>query len=70
RNPALVRALRAALAPRRLRPVAALGLPGDALEAVCFALLGWARLRGRPNVLPAVTGARRAACAGVLVPAS
>ena len=58
-----------ALAPRTVRPVEAVGWPGQALEPVCFALLAVARLRGVPNVLPRVTGARRAVCAGVLVPA-
>jgi anhydro-N-acetylmuramic acid kinase len=69
RNPARKRALAGALAPRPVRPVALLGWPDQALEPVCFALLAVARLRGIPNVLPRVTGARRAVCAGVLVPA-
>jgi anhydro-N-acetylmuramic acid kinase len=69
RNPVLMRALAGVLAPRRVRPVGDLGWPEQALEPVCFALLAVARLRGEPNVLPRVTGARRAVCAGVLVPA-
>jgi len=69
RNPVLMRALAGALAPRSVRPVGDLGWPEKALEPVCFALLAVARLHGIPNVLPRVTGARRAVCAGVLVPA-
>jgi anhydro-N-acetylmuramic acid kinase len=69
RNPALMRQLRLALAPRRLLPLNALGLPEQAVEPVCFALLGHARLSGRPNVLPRVTGAARAVSSGVIVPA-
>ena len=41
------------------------------VEAVSapFALLARARLLGLPNAMPAVTGARRAVCSGVVVPA-
>lgn len=69
RNPTLMRQLREALAPRRLLPLTALGIPAPAIESICFALLGHARLRGRPNVFTQVTGARKAVCAGVIVPA-
>lgn len=67
-NPALVRALREAMAPRRVLPLAALGVPDQAVEPVCFALLAHARLRGRANVFRRVTGARRSVCAGVVAP--
>ena len=69
RNPVLMRALAGVLAPRRVQRVGDLGWPEPALAPVCFALLAVARLKGLPNVLPRVTGARRAVCAGVLVPA-
>ena len=69
RNPSLMRALRASLSPRWLLPVEVLGMPGEAVEPVAFALLARARLLGLPNVMPAVTGARRAVSAGVVVPA-
>jgi len=68
RNPTLMRHLREALAPRRMLPLLALGYPEGAVEPACFALLAQARLRGCPNVLPNVTGARRAVCAGVIAP--
>ena len=35
-----------------------LGLPGDAKEAICFALLTWARLHGIHSNVPSVTGAK------------
>lgn len=69
RNPDLMRRLARTLAPRPLTVLDRLGIRSGDLEPVCFALLAWARLRGRPNVLPAVTGARRAVSAGVLAPA-
>jgi anhydro-N-acetylmuramic acid kinase len=57
-NPALMRALADALAPR---PVAsagvALGVDPDAKEAVAFAVLAWAFVRGVPGNEPAATGA-------------
>jgi anhydro-N-acetylmuramic acid kinase len=40
----------------------------DFKEAVAFALLGWAFLLGRPNTVPAATGARRAVVAGAFWP--
>ena len=68
-NPELMRLLRAFLAPRRVFPISYLGMPEQALEPICFALLADARLRNRPNVLPQATGARRAVSAGAIVPA-
>jgi anhydro-N-acetylmuramic acid kinase len=38
----------------------------DFKEAIIFAFLGLMRIQGRTNTLPAVTGARRAVCAGVV----
>jgi len=69
RNPDLMRRFNRTLAPRPVRPLDRLGIRAQDVEAVCFALLAWARLRGKPNVLPAVTGARRAVSAGVICPA-
>jgi anhydro-N-acetylmuramic acid kinase len=47
----------------------ALGIPVLAKEAVAFALLGDATLRGVPSNVPSVTGARRACVLGRLSPA-
>jgi anhydro-N-acetylmuramic acid kinase len=51
-------ALRQALPGVRLATTAALGLDPDFVEAVGFAWLARARLRGEPGNLPSVTGAR------------
>jgi anhydro-N-acetylmuramic acid kinase len=45
-----------------------LGVPGDAKEAIAFALLGAATLDGEPSNVPAVTGARRAVVLGSVTP--
>lgn len=68
RNPELIRRLRVLLAPRNVRQISLLGIPEQALEPVCFALLADSRLGNRPNVLARTTGARRAVCAGVIAP--
>ncbi len=67
-NPVLMRRLGFHLQPRLLRRLSDLGWPDQAVEPACFALLALARLRGEPNCLPAVTGARRAVCAGSITP--
>ena len=45
-----------------------LGVPGDAKEAVAFALLGAATLDGEPSNVPAATGAARPAVLGSVTP--
>jgi len=67
RNPVLRRRLRELFNPMPLRTTDCAGVPGDAREAMAFALLGWARVRGVPGNVPAATGARRAVVLGVLV---
>ncbi|MFT2719031.1 anhydro-N-acetylmuramic acid kinase [Deinococcus sp. A31D244] len=78
RNPALMRALAAALAdlptPAPLRTFADLGWTDagftDATrEAAAFAFLGYAHAQGWPNTLPHTTGARHAVIAGRWTPA-
>ncbi len=63
-NGALVRMLTKRLAPASLTTHAALGLPDDAKEAVAFALLAYATLRGYPANVPSATGARGPAILG------
>lgn len=41
----------------RLSTSERLGIPADAKEAICFALLAWLNLEGRPGNIPRVTGA-------------
>lgn len=57
-NAALMAALRIELAGVRVDTTAALGIDPDFVEAVGFAWLARARLRGEAGNLPAVTGAR------------
>ena len=67
-NPVLMAALARALAPARVEPMDAAGVPARACEAMAFALLGRNALLGRPNHLPRCTGAARAAVLGEIVP--
>lgn len=67
-NRALVSMLAAALPESQVRPLGAVGLPGDAKEAVGFALLGYYALHGWPGNIPACTGAAHPAVLGSLTP--
>ncbi len=69
RNPALVGAIRQALAPREVRSFDELFFDGEAKEAVAFALLGLLHLRGRAGNIPVATGARGARVLGCWCPA-
>ncbi len=57
-NPALVEALRGALAPLSVRPFSEVFFPGEAKESVAFAMLGRLFLEGRAGNVTTVTGAR------------
>jgi anhydro-N-acetylmuramic acid kinase len=65
RNTTLVDRLRARTR-LHIRLTDELGIPAEAREAVAFAVLGAARLRGEPNTLPSCTGASRAVSAGAI----
>ena len=67
-NAVLMDALRLALPGVRVATTAALGLDPDFVEAVGFAWLARARLRGEPGNLPAVTGARGPRLLGGIYP--
>ncbi|MHA6617843.1 anhydro-N-acetylmuramic acid kinase [Pseudonocardia sp. DLS-67] len=67
-NPTLMRMLGAELPGVRLVPSAELGAPGDAKEAIAFALIGWQTLHGVPATLPACTGASAARILGTITP--
>jgi len=56
-NPVLMARLADRLAPVPVRPSVAHGIDPDLKEAVAFAVLACASLRGRPGNVPAVTGA-------------
>ena len=68
RNPVLVGMIRAELDPLPVRTGDALGFDPAAKEAVAFAVLAWAHLRGRPGNVPGVTGAAGPRVLGSLTP--
>lgn len=68
RNPALLDALREALPGVEVVRSDALGIDPDAKEAIAFAVLGHAALRGRAAGLPSVTGARGPRVLGAIAP--
>jgi anhydro-N-acetylmuramic acid kinase len=66
KNLTLMRMLAAELPSIEVITSAEVGVDGDALEAVAFAILGYQMLRGRPGNIPSVTGARAPAILGKL----
>ena len=69
KNLTLVRMLRAELPARtRLVPPERFGVSAESREAVSFAILAWAAVKGIANNVPAATGASRAAVLGKIIP--
>jgi anhydro-N-acetylmuramic acid kinase len=68
KNPTLVKATSAALAPLSVRSFDDLFFDGEAKEAVAFALLGYLHLKGRPGNVRSATGARGPRILGKLTP--
>ena len=68
KNPGLMAALRRRLNGATLTTHEAYGIESEAKEALSFAILAAATLRGRPNTVPACTGARQAVVMGKIVP--
>jgi len=66
KNPTLIQMIAADLPEVEVTTAAKVGLDGDALEAVAFAILGYQMLRGRQGNIPSVTGARAPAILGKL----
>lgn len=69
RNPALVRAITEAVAPRVVLDFDQAFFDGDAKEAVAFALLGYLHLTGRAGNVPRATGASGPRILGKRTPA-
>jgi anhydro-N-acetylmuramic acid kinase len=69
KNPALVRAITEAVAPKTVRDFDRTFFDGEAKEAVAFALLGYLHLAGRPGNVPTATGARGPRILGKRTPA-
>ena len=67
-NATLMRMIRAELPNVKISSFDLYGIPADAAEAVCFAVLAYETLQGRPTSIPSVTGAKRAAVLGKIVP--
>jgi anhydro-N-acetylmuramic acid kinase len=67
-NRCLVEMLGQRLAPAALVPMGQLGVDGDAKEALSFAILAAAAIRGQANNVPSATGAARAVICGKIVP--
>lgn len=68
RNPVLMRHLQAALPSARVGTMEAYGHDSRAIEAMAFAFLAYEALRGRPNNVPAATGATRPVVMGKWLP--
>jgi anhydro-N-acetylmuramic acid kinase len=66
RNPSLLAMLAAELPELEVATAESVGVDGDSLEAVAFAILGYRMLRGEPGSIPSVTGARMPAVLGKL----
>ncbi len=69
-NPVILDGLRRALEPARVETTDSQGIPGDALEAMAFAALGWCARRGIASNLPSATGASRRVVLGSATPPS
>ena len=65
-NPTLMRMIAGDLPDLEVLTAAGVGVDGNALEAVAFAILGYQMLRGRQGNIPSVTGARAPAVLGKL----
>jgi anhydro-N-acetylmuramic acid kinase len=68
RNRTLVKMLRTFLDAGTILTTADFGIDPDAREAVSFAILGWATIRGIANNVPAATGARQPVLLGKIIP--
>ncbi|MGC1677572.1 MAG: anhydro-N-acetylmuramic acid kinase [Candidatus Binataceae bacterium] len=67
-NPTLMKLLAREMPTLEVTTAARVGVDGDSLEAVAFAILGYQMLRGRQGNIPSVTGARAPAILGKLTP--
>lgn len=67
-NPTLMKMLAREMPTLEVTTAARVGVDGDSLEAVAFAILGYQMLRGRQGNIPSVTGARAPAILGKLTP--
>jgi anhydro-N-acetylmuramic acid kinase len=66
-NKTLIKMLQRQLPESKIITTGDLGIDPDAKEAVSFAILAWATMKGIPGNVPAVTGAARPAILGKIV---
>ena len=69
RNNTLVEMLRSELPEAKMLSTDDFGISVDAKEAVSFAILAWATMKGLTNNVPGVTGAERPVIMGKIIPA-
>lgn len=69
RNKTLVKMLQEKLPEVRILTTDDFGINPDAKEALSFAILAYATIKGRPNNVPGVTGAEKGLILGKIVPA-
>jgi anhydro-N-acetylmuramic acid kinase len=69
RNNTLVEMLQDELTNAKMRTTDDFGINVDAKEAVSFAILAWATIKGLTNNIPIVTGAERPVIMGKIIPA-
>ena len=69
RNNTLVEMLRSELSDANMLSTDDFGISVDAKEAVSFAILAWATIKGLTNNVPGVTGADRPVIMGKIIPA-
>ena len=67
-NKALMKMIQAELSGVRLSTFDDYGIPADAAEAACFAVLAYETLQGRAANIPSVTGARGQVVLGKITP--
>lgn len=67
-NQTLIRFLRAELPGVRVAPMGEFGINPDAKEAVSFAILAYATVKGIPNNVPSATGAQKRVVLGKIIP--
>ncbi|QQR81067.1 MAG: anhydro-N-acetylmuramic acid kinase [Deltaproteobacteria bacterium] len=67
-NKTLMKMLEAELLGIKISQFDDYGIPADAAEAVCFAVLAYQTLQGQPTNLPSVTGAKKAMILGKIIP--
>jgi len=69
RNDTLVKMLRENLPKVKILIMDDLGISSDAKEAVSFAILAYATIKGRANNIPSATGAKQSVILGKIIPA-